>query len=416
MMNKNPVSQDFSDELAHELIHQHTKIESWFREEWRHSKPSLTCSVDIRNAGFKISPVDANLFPAGFNNLNPAFYSLGVQAFQSLILDRYPSCQNILIIPENITRNIYYYESLYVLQTFIKQAGYHVVIGSWLVNQTTSIDLSQGRKLFIQPLKRQENYLYVEKIKPCLILLNNDLSECIPDFLLNIEQPIEPCPELGWSTRRKMIHFDCYQKICQKFSTVIHLDEWKISRFYRCAEHFEELDTLVESLFNEIEQKYKQYHIHSSPFVIIKPDAGTYGRGVFTLRSVEEVKKLNKKQRQNLLMQNSPHSHHRIFIQEGIPTIEKMENPPSLAEPVIYLLGQYVIGGFYRFHPSKKDDESLNSPGMQFKPLPFTTCCNEPNAQLGPNDPLNRFYIYSVIARLSLLATCLEKNIYCEKT
>jgi glutamate--cysteine ligase len=29
-------------------------------------------SVDLRNAGFKLAPVDTNLFPGGFNNLNPA--------------------------------------------------------------------------------------------------------------------------------------------------------------------------------------------------------------------------------------------------------------------------------------------------------------------------------------------------------
>ena len=31
-------------------------------------------------AGFKLAPVDMNLFPAGFNNLNPAFLPLSVEA------------------------------------------------------------------------------------------------------------------------------------------------------------------------------------------------------------------------------------------------------------------------------------------------------------------------------------------------
>ena len=32
-----------------------------------------TRSVDLRNSGFKLAPVDTNLFPGGFNNLNPGF-------------------------------------------------------------------------------------------------------------------------------------------------------------------------------------------------------------------------------------------------------------------------------------------------------------------------------------------------------
>jgi glutamate--cysteine ligase len=42
-------------------------------------------SVDLRNAGFKLAPVDTNLFPGGFNNLNPAFLPLCVQAAMSAI-------------------------------------------------------------------------------------------------------------------------------------------------------------------------------------------------------------------------------------------------------------------------------------------------------------------------------------------
>ena len=82
----------------------------------------------------------------------------------------------------------------------------------------------------------------------------------------------------------------------------------------------------------------------------------------------------------------------------------------AVAEPVVYMIGQYVVGGFYRVHNQRAKDENLNSPGMQFEPLAFATCCNQPNEHLGPHDAENRFYVYSVIARLSLLATCLEKS------
>ena len=44
-------------------------IERWFRLEWQEHTPPFYCSVDLRNAGFKLAPVDTNLFPGAFNNL-----------------------------------------------------------------------------------------------------------------------------------------------------------------------------------------------------------------------------------------------------------------------------------------------------------------------------------------------------------
>lgn len=55
-------------------------IETWFREQWLKITPPFYTSVDLRNSGFKLAPVDTNLFPAGFNNLNPDYLPLYIQA------------------------------------------------------------------------------------------------------------------------------------------------------------------------------------------------------------------------------------------------------------------------------------------------------------------------------------------------
>lgn len=400
--------------LEHEILTHHMTIESWFREQWQHYPPPLTCSVDIRNAGFKLSAIDANLFPAGFNNLNPTFYALAIQAFQHFITHRYPSCKNILLIPENLSRNTYYYQSLAVLQTIIQQAGYDVRIGSWAISEATPLHLPNGKELLLLPLERKENKLYLSNWSPCLILLNNDLSHSIPNILTDLIQPIEPSPQLGWAVRSKNSHFDHYQTVCQDFAKLLSIDAWLLFPLHTYCEIqnavFDDLFEKVATLYAEIEKKYRAHHISFSPFIIIKPDAGTYGRGVHTLRTPEEAKHLNRKQKQNLMIGKEHKKIQRILIQEGVPTVEIFGTPPSPAEPVVYLFGQHVIGGFYRLHSKKKSDESLNSPGMQFQHLPFCSCCNEPDLTRDPHIPNNLFYVYSVIARLSLLATCLEKK------
>ena len=55
-------------------------IEQWFRRQWLQTPAPFYASVDLRNAGYKLAPVDTNLFPAGFNNLSPDFESLCIPA------------------------------------------------------------------------------------------------------------------------------------------------------------------------------------------------------------------------------------------------------------------------------------------------------------------------------------------------
>ena len=58
-------------ELEKKILDATPSIERWFRLEWQEHTPPFYCSVDLRNAGFKLAPVDTNLFPGGFNNLAP---------------------------------------------------------------------------------------------------------------------------------------------------------------------------------------------------------------------------------------------------------------------------------------------------------------------------------------------------------
>jgi glutamate--cysteine ligase len=71
-----------------------------------------------------------------------------------------------------------------------------------------------------------------------------------------------------------------------------------------------------------------------------------------------------------------------------------------VAEPVVYLLGSEVIGGFYRTHKTRNIQENLNSPGMQLTPLTFHGAPN--NIYDEPH------YAYQVIARLAALAAAFE--------
>jgi glutamate--cysteine ligase len=100
-----------------------------------------------------------------------------------------------------------------------------------------------------------------------------------------------------------------------------------------------------------------------------------------------------------------------VIIQEGVPTRETV--PEATAEPVVYMIDRYVVGGFYRINQERGIDENLNAPGMRFVPLaqcaPFDASCNLPetSADAGTCAP-NRFYSYGVVARLALAAAAIE--------
>ena len=45
-------------EFERKILANHAKIEAWFRSHWNEHRPPFYGSVDIRNAGYKISSIE----------------------------------------------------------------------------------------------------------------------------------------------------------------------------------------------------------------------------------------------------------------------------------------------------------------------------------------------------------------------
>ncbi len=403
-------------DLEHRILKAQPAIEHWFRLQWlEHAVPFYT-SVDLRNSGFKLAPVDTNLFPGGFNNLNVDFLPLCVQAAQSAIEKICPEARGVLLIPENHTRNLFYLQNVAQLALILKQAGMKVRIGSLLpdITQPTQLALPNGMHITLEPMLRKGNRLLVEGFDPCVVLLNNDLSAGVPDILKNLEQATLPPLAAGWTTRRKSQHFSAYDEVAAEFASLIDIDPWLINPYFsRCGkidfmarEGEECLACEVDKILNKIRLKYTEYGVKEDPFVIVKADAGTYGMGIMTVKDASEVRDLNRKQRNKMAVVKEGLQVSDVLVQEGVYTFESINE--AVAEPVVYMMDHFVVGGFYRVHTERRVDENLNAPGMQFVPLAFDTSCNLPNPDGSPDDAPNRFYAYGVIARLAMLAAAVE--------
>ena len=90
-----------------------------------------------------------------------------------------------------------------------------------------------------------------------------------------------------------------------------------------------------------------------------------------------------------------------------MPTHERVHD--AVAEPVVYMLDRYVVGGFYRVHAERGVDENLAAPGARYLPLAFAgnSQLPRPGVKPGASAP-NRFYMYGVIGRLAMLAASYE--------
>ena len=402
-------------DLERRILQAMPAIEHWLRGLWQEHATPFYASVDLRNSGFKLAPVDTNLFPGGFNNLNLDFHPLCVQAAMAAVEKICPDARGMLLIPENHTRNTFYLQNVAALQKIMRHAGMSVRIGSLLPELTrpTDIELPGGGKLTLEPLRRNGNRIGVEGFDPCVVLLNNDLSSGVPDILKNLEQTVLPPLHAGWHTRRKSKHFAAYRDVATEFAALIDIDPWLINPFFeKCGKiNFQErkgeecLEGYVSEILDDIRVKYKEYGITQDPFVIVKADAGTYGMGILTVKDPSDVRGLNRKQRNKMAVVKEGLEVHEVLVQEGVYTFESVND--AVAEPVVYMIDHFVVGGFYRVHNERGQDQNLNAPGMQFSPLSFAAPCSSPNPD-DPGCPPNRFYAYGVIARLALAAAAIE--------
>ena len=398
----------------HIIVESFQDVECWLRSQFAATPPPFYCSTDLRTNGRKIVPVDTNLFPGGFNNLPEASRPVATAAVKRHMDGLCPEAKSILLVPEAHTRNPYYADNIVALKRIFENAGINVHLGG--LGQDTELAPSSGPALAVPQIERKDNTLSVGGHEPCAILLNNDLSSGAPDILKGaLTQAVAPPPALGWFARRKSQHFHHYERVAREFAEVVGADPWFFTpEFGTCngvnlrkREGIDCLATAVDHVLGEIRRKYLEHGIEDEPFVVIKTDVGTYGMGVMTVRSPEDVTKLNNKQLRNLSTAKEQLEVRDILIQEGVRTTDIADG--ASAEPVIYMIGDAAVGGFYRVNRERGKDENLNSRGMSFLPLPSESlCCTPPYGDQHADHVALRIYVYGVIARLALLTAARE--------
>ncbi|NDF11626.1 MAG: glutamate--cysteine ligase [Proteobacteria bacterium] len=388
------------------------EVEKWFADQYALSIPHYNVSVDVRHSGYKIAPVDTNLFPAGFNLLQGDSRTRAVEETKKYFRRYLENVKDVVLIPENHTRNLYYLENVYSLHSILKDAGLNVRIGGLAVTEKTELQTQSGKTITVEPLSREGSVLYVgadKKFIPEIVVMNNDLSSGSPDILKNIDPMILPGIGFGWYRRRKTEHFEVYNQLVQRFSQQFNFDPWLISTsFFRCGEiNFKDRTGIecvaitVDKAIHALKQKYAEHGITGEPYVFVKANSGTYGMGIMTARSGQDVIEINKKDRNKMNVIKEGTQNTDVIIQEGVPTVDTIDG--KVAEPMLYLIGGTPVGCNYRVNQNRDAFSNLNSEGMTFK-----SACDADNETQDADSVGSSCPVLGFIARLAALAATQE--------
>jgi glutamate--cysteine ligase len=398
------------------LVEKYPDVEAWIKQHTEKVCFPIHSSVDLRDSGFKIAAIDANLYPAGFNNLCESFLDRGGALLRDFVAGSFDGVERIVIYPESHTRNKYYLQNLFSLKSMIERSGYETLIATLdpkFPETPTELETSEGETIRIHRLARDGDTLRASDFTPDLILINNDFSDGKPEGLTGLTQPVTPPPEMGWYSRTKWQHFEIYDSLVSEFAEILSVDPWLLSPLsdfadgmsFKNGEGVDDAANKVDALIERIAAKYAEYGIEQKPLVFVKDNAGTYGMGIVVIGSGDELRGMNRSQRNKMSRGKAGSGISSVILQECIPTADYFND--HVGEPVVYMIADQVLGGFFRYSETKSATESLNSPGTQFAKLCLTKA-DEFDEALACHRGHCSFELYYTIARIACLATGYE--------
>ena len=329
-------------DLESKIDSKEEEIKKWFAQKREQFDMPIYGSVDVRDSNWKVAVVDANQYPAGFNNLQD--HDIGKH-----FRDAIGSAQHVHIWPENHTRNPAYGSHLSALSEILENEGYTVTIG--VLEHTNSSPVKIGGAV------------------PDLVLLNNDLTDGpLPDLGV----PILPAPEMGWYQRRKSTHFRVVRPLLEEMAQLLEIDPWLLSTEWfvsegKCLDK-DTCRTLLAAEADEflvnLKSKYDEYGITGTPTIFVKNDSGTFGLGIIEITSGDELLNLSNRKLRKLTYGKGGNDAEDFLLQEGIPSGLFWEG--MVIEPVAYCANGRVGGWFYRANAKKGEMANLNSPSSVF--------------------------------------------------
>jgi glutamate--cysteine ligase len=384
-------------------------ISEWFSGKIASGDYPFYCSFDIRESDHKLAPVDANMFPAGFNNICQADREAMGELLEKCAEFKKLNLNTIAVFCEEHTNNPYYWDNVKSLIDLFEGQGFKAF--AILPNQDldiNEIETASGFKVTIHKIKLNDGETFLtDGTKLDFILSNNDFSSAFDSWISEVKTPSLPPLYMGWHKRRKHSFFEIYNDLVNEFAEIIDIDPMslrveteKFNEFnIEDKESLSVLSKKVSDMKDDLIAKYNDRGFKDEPYFFVKNSYGTYGLGVVEVKKPEDILSWNYKSRKKMKATKGGGHVSSVIIQEGIPTTLSYEGAPG--EAVIYLLGCGLAGGFIRTNKRKGDLDSLNAPGAVFQRMCFSDLEFQRENKLLEN-------VYGTIARIGALALGLE--------
>jgi glutamate--cysteine ligase len=391
------------DNLHAITIKKSNELCDWYESQMKGVSYPIYSSYDIRDSGHKVTNVDANIYPAGFNNICPTDLENIPELFDRYLMNHYKKRpQRILLLTEQHTQNPFYWDNVWTLLDAFKTLNIEIIPAfPTALSENLILQSARGHRIEVQSAHTHSKLW--QTFKPDLILSNNDFSDSLEDWANSVDFPVNPPREMGWYQRKKSNYFKHYNLIVNEFSKIAGLDPFIMRVETEHVDHFdisdeksrEDLAEKVNSFLLKLESIYRERKIEQKPFVFVKNNSGTYGLAVIKVSDANDIKNWSYKSRKKMKAAKGGREVEEVIIQEGIPS--KVKADDASAEPVIYMVGCQLAGGFLRTHSEKDSTESLNSPGAVYKKLCVTDLLVRPEECSMEN-------VYGWTAKLGLLA------------
>jgi len=371
--------------LQNKIVVRYAQIDEWLRS--LEKDVPIFMSADIRDAGFKIASIDANLYPAGFNNLDASFHPLAARHLKDALAHyNIPAGSRLLLISEEHTRNSFYLENIRALSGLLAAAGYSVEVATQFaiadesyVDNALELRTASGNTVRLY----DPAYASARLADYSALIMNHDSSAGTADWIKNAAIPVLPAWQAGWHSRSKARHFAHYRTLMNELAAIVGVDPWF---FAPLDAHITGIDINSDAdrakvseqaagLLKQIQAKYDEYQIQEKPFVFLKSDHGTYGMAMLSFDSAGEILEINRKEKNKLFKGKSSVVVKDYLLQEGVPTI--VREADHFSETVVMLANNQFIGCFARANEQKDGRTSLNSTGMYFKPHTLAATDND---------------------------------------
>lgn len=400
--------------LHDSILHKMDDLCDWYDSQKKNLFLPFYSSYDIRDASFKVTNVDANIYPAGFNNICNIDKENAPELVQNYLNAHYSHPRKILLITEDHFKNLHYWENVFSINELLVHAGYKVVVGMPGMDKAAEpmvMESYQGNKVTVHSVFSENGFLKTLHFEPDVVISNNDFTKLYSHWMDISKTKMTPAMELGWYQRKKSVYFKHYNEVATEFAKILQVDPWlftvKTQLFSEFSlssdERKQDLAKTVDQMLSQLSSEYKDRKINDAPYVFIKNNSGTYGLGVTRVNSGEDVLRWTYDARKKMKAQKGGGQFSEVIIQEGVPTVVKSDSAAS--EPTIYMVGAELAGGFLRTHADKDERESLNSPGAVYKKL----CLSDLRIK-AQGCPLEN--VYGWVAKMGLLAIGRETSSY----